>query len=293
LNVTVGVASQLSVAVAEPVLAGAVLAEHWIVIFAGQVITGAELSSTRIVCVHELEFPQSSVAIHVLEMVRSCGHAPPVMISVKPISSMPSQLSVAVAEPVAAGNVFAVQAMVTFAGQVITGGVSSWTSMSWRQVLELPQSSVDVHVLVIVCSTGQTPSRTVSLKVTVGLASQLSVAVALPVTAGNGLWSHCIVIFEGHVITGGKLSSTSMICRHVLELPQSSVARHVRLIVLSCGHAPAIVASVKVTVGVTSQLSVAVADPVFAGAVLAVHKMVTFPGQVMDGATLSSTMMVW
>jgi hypothetical protein len=49
LNVTVGVASQLSVAVAVPVLAGKVLAVHWIVTLAGQVIAGAPLSVTMIV----------------------------------------------------------------------------------------------------------------------------------------------------------------------------------------------------------------------------------------------------
>ena len=57
----------------------------------------------------------------------------------------------------------------------------------------------------------------------------------------------------------------------VLTFPQSSVADQVRVIVLSCGHAPPAVTSLNVTVGEVSQLSVAVAVPVFAGAVLAVH----------------------
>ena len=42
------------------------------------------------------------------------------------------------------------------------------------------------------------------------------------------------------------------------------------MIVLSCGQDPATVASVNVMVGVRSQ-SVAVAEPVFPGKVLAVH----------------------
>jgi hypothetical protein len=45
-------------------------------------------------------------------------------------------------------------------------------------------------------------------------------------------------------------------------------------------------------IGVPSQLSVAVAVPVFAGKVLAVHCMVTFAGHDITGAVLSSTMMV-
>src|SRR6187402_1014184 len=36
--------------------------------------------------------------------------------------------------------------------------------------------------------------------------------------------------------TGGVVSSTSIIWMQVLELPQASVATHVRLIVYSCGH---------------------------------------------------------
>lgn len=102
------------------------------------------------VCTHVLELPQSSVATHVRVMVLSCGQDAPVVISVKVISGAGSQLSVAVAVPVAGGKVLAVQAMVMFGGHVITGGVSSCTRIIWLQVLELPQSSVAFHVLVIV-----------------------------------------------------------------------------------------------------------------------------------------------
>ena len=41
------------------------------------------------------------------------------------------------------------------------------------------------------------------------------------------------------------------------------------------------------------QLSVAVALPVFAGRVFAVHAMVTFIGQVIAGARISWTLIVW
>jgi hypothetical protein len=52
VDVMVGVASQLSVAVAVPLLPpGIVLAVHSMVIFGGQkVITGGVLSSTKMVC---------------------------------------------------------------------------------------------------------------------------------------------------------------------------------------------------------------------------------------------------
>ena len=85
----------------------------------------------------------------------------------------------------------------------------------------------------IVYSCGQLPPTVASLKSTTGAPSQLSVAVADPVTAGKVFVPHSMVTFEGHAIPGARLSSTTMICVHVLELPQSSVATHVRVIVLS------------------------------------------------------------
>lgn len=72
-------------------------------------------------------------------------------------------------------------------------------------------------------------------------------------------------------MTGGVLSSRNIVWVHVLVLPQSSVATHVRVIVLSCGHVPPTVTSLKVKVRETSQLSVPVGVPVLAGNVLAEH----------------------
>lgn len=52
------------------------------------------------------------------------------------------------------------------------------------------------------------------------------------------------------------------------------------------------VTSVKVMIGAPSQLSVDVGLPVFAGKVLAEHRMVMLAGHVIAGATLSLTKMV-
>ena len=68
---TVGVMSQLSVEVAVPVLAGNVLAVHWIVILAGQVTDGTVLSSMVMVCTHVLTLLQISVAVQVRVMLYS------------------------------------------------------------------------------------------------------------------------------------------------------------------------------------------------------------------------------
>jgi hypothetical protein len=78
--------------------------------FGGQkVITGGVLSSTKMTCKQELEFPQSSVALHVLLIVYSCGHAPATVTSIDVMLTTGSQLSVAVAVPfVPPGAVLAV-----------------------------------------------------------------------------------------------------------------------------------------------------------------------------------------
>jgi hypothetical protein len=69
--------------------------------------------------------------------------------------------------------------------------------------------------------------------VTVGVASQLSLEVAVPVLAGAVLAVHWMVTFGGHTMDGAWLSSTNMVWAQVLVLPQSSVASQVRVIVLS------------------------------------------------------------
>jgi len=236
-----------------------------------------------------LKLPQSSVALQVRVIVRSCGQEPATVASLNVSAGVPSQLSVAVALPVLAGNVLAVHNIVILAGQVMAGAKLSSTNMVWLHVLVLPQSSVALQVRVIVRSCGQVPATVASVKVISGTASQLSVAVAVPVLAGNVLAVHWIVILAGQVITGPTLSSTNMVCAQLLEFPQSSVATHVRVMVRSCGQAPPVVISLNVIVGVGSQLSVAPAVPVLAGKVLAVQAMVILSGQSITGGVPSWT----
>jgi len=113
--------------------------------------------------------------------------------------------------PVAAGNVLVLHSMVTFAGQVIAGARLSSTKMIWLQVLELPQSSVACQVRVMVNSWGHIPGKEISLNVNVTDASHRSVAVGIPVAAGNVLVLHKIVMLIGHVIIGAVLSSTKIV----------------------------------------------------------------------------------
>ena len=106
---------QLSVAVAEPEARPI----HAIVIFAGQVITGGIRSPVVIVCTQVLVFPAASVAVQVRVMMF------PIVTSEEVTTTVSTQLSVAVAEPVAAGAVDPPQVTVAFAGQVIVGFVTS------------------------------------------------------------------------------------------------------------------------------------------------------------------------
>ena len=62
-------------------------------------------------------------------MVYACGQDPATVTFEEVMIGLPSQLSVAVAVPVVAGNVLDVQSMVTFAGQVISGTVVSTIQM--------------------------------------------------------------------------------------------------------------------------------------------------------------------
>ena len=125
VDVMAGVVSQLSVAEALPVLAGAVLAEHNIVMLAGHVMAGARLSSIKMTWLQVLKLPQSSCAFHVRVMVYSCGQLPATVASTKVMVAVASHMSVLVAVPVLAGNVLAVHRIVIFAGHVMAGATLS------------------------------------------------------------------------------------------------------------------------------------------------------------------------
>src|SRR6186713_488046 len=235
------------------------------------------------------EFPQSSVAVHVLVTVSSAGQVPGVVKSAKVIVTTASQASVAVAKPKVGVNG---QSIVSFGitGQVITGGVVSCTKMDALQVDEFPQSSVAVQVLVTVSSAGHVPGVVTSAKVIVTVASQASVAVANPKVGVNG---QSIVSFgiTGHVIKGAVVSCTKMDALQVDEFPQSSVAVQVLVTVSSAGHVPGVVTSAKVIVTSASQASVAVANPKVG---TAGQSIVSFgiTGQVITGAVVSCTRIV-
>ena len=117
-----GAGSQLSVAVALPVLVGSVLDVHNTVISGGQVMAGGCVSSIVISCTHVLVLPHVSVAVHVRVMEYSCGHDGEVVVTSAYVRfGDRSQLSLAVGSPVLSGKVESVHSMVTFGAQVIAG----------------------------------------------------------------------------------------------------------------------------------------------------------------------------
>ena len=100
-----------------------------------------------------------------------------------------SQLSVAVAVPVALGFVLEAHEIVIFEGQAITGGTLSIAVITCVHVLEFPQASVARQTRVIV-RRHTLPVMVVENTVGVTEEVQLSVAVAKPVLAGNVLAEH-------------------------------------------------------------------------------------------------------
>ena len=175
--------------------------------------------------------------------------------SLSVITTLP-QVSLPVATPLPALDSSAVHSIVTSAGTSSVGAVVSTTVMTWSPLVVLPQSSVTVHVRVIVSVFPQ-PASLESLEVTVTL-PQLSVPVADPVPAGLVSPVHSTVTSAGTTMLGAIVSTTLTVWAALAVLPQSSAAVNVRVIVSELPQ-PATLASLHVTSTSASQLSVAVA----------------------------------
>lgn len=144
----------------------------------------------------------------------------------------PAQLSVAVTLAILGAGTALAQLTVIGAGQVITGGVWSFTVMICVHSAKLPHTSVARYVLVIVYRFAQVWLLITSLIwVTVTTPPQLSVAITLAVLGAGTAEAQLTVTGAGQVITGGVWSFTVMICVHSAKLPHWSVARYVLVIV--------------------------------------------------------------
>jgi hypothetical protein len=238
------------------------------------------------VCVAVDELPHASVAVHVLVIENDPAHAPGVVTSLKVRVGLGSHRSVAVG---VAHDGVASQSIVEEAGSaLIAGGVTSCTLIVCVAVELLPHASVAVHVLVIENDPAHAPGVVTSLKVSAGLGSHRSVAVGV---VHDGVASQSIVVAAGSAdIAGGVTSCTLMVCVAVDELPHASVAVHVLVIENDPAHAPGVVTSLKVSVGLGSHRSVAV-GVVHDGA--ASQSIVVAPGrEEIAGGVTSCTLMV-
>src|SRR5436309_14855183 len=141
----------------------------------------------------------------------------------------PLQASMALALPVSAGSVDAVQTTLTLAGQVITGPSVSVTVMVWSQVDLFPQLSVAVQILVLSSSLFRSPGAVTSLWVILATPLQASMALALPVSAGSVETVQTRPTVAGQASTAPTASVTVMAWSQVEMLPQLSVAVQVRV----------------------------------------------------------------
>jgi hypothetical protein len=139
---------QLSLPVAVPRAPWSVASPHSTVASAGQSIEGAVVSTTAITWSQLVLLPHSSVDVH-LRVINSVLAQPLTVLSTEPMLTL-LQLSLPVAVPLAATLVSAGQSSTASAGQLIEGAVVSTTVITWRHLVLLPHSSVDVHVRSIV-----------------------------------------------------------------------------------------------------------------------------------------------
>ena len=120
---------------------------------------------------------------------------------------------------------------------------------------------------------------------------QASEAVAAPVTFVAVTAGYSSVMFVGQLIIGAVVSRTMIVCVQPELLPQRSVAVQRRAMVWLLPQ-PFVTKSTKVT-ETDPAASVAVATPVAFVVVIAGHSSVKFVGQVMTGAVVSCTVIVW
>ncbi len=165
-------------------------------------MTGAVTSCTLIVCIAVDELPHASVAVHVLVTLYEPAQAPLVVTSTEvSVKALPHA-----SEAVATANTGSDgQLMVDVAGSAaMTGAVMSCTLMVCDWVVELPQPSVAVHVLVTLYEPAHAPLVVTSTDVSENALPQASVAVAM---ANIGVAGQLIVVGDGNdAITGAVIS---------------------------------------------------------------------------------------
>jgi hypothetical protein len=179
---------------------------HSTVASSGQPIDGGVVSTIVIVCVQLAWLPQPSVAVHVRAIVPVLPQ-PAVNTSAWVMVGFP-QLSEPVAEPVPAGDVSPVHSTVALSGQLIDGGVVSFTVIVCVQMAKhvVPSSPIALTRYVRVIVVGQFPLEASPSQVTGPRFVLVHVEIAVQaVTSGGGTSpAHCTVTAAGQVRLGGQ-----------------------------------------------------------------------------------------
>jgi hypothetical protein len=197
------------------------------VTFAGQVIAGATLSLTVIVCEHVAVLLHASVARYVRVTVYLLVHETFDVTSLTKLTvTPPLQLSDAVTEPGAGCGTWPAHVTVEFAGHEINGATLSLTVMICEHVAVLLHASVALYVRVTVNLFAQLVLLVTSETcVTVTTPLQLSLVVTEVVLTAGMFDAQITVTGAGHEMNGATLSLTVIVCAHVAVLLHRSVAR--------------------------------------------------------------------
>ena len=180
----------------------AVVPTHTVLLAGCAVITGNCTSFTVTVKVQVAVIPQASVAMDVTVVV-PIGNTEPDAGALTTVTAPQLSVAVTVKFTTAVQEPTGVKTVI-LAGQVITGGVWSFTVMICVHSEKLPHTSVALYLLVRVNLFGQVWLVITSLIcVMVITPAQLSVAVTLAMFGAGTAEAQLTVIAAGQVITGG------------------------------------------------------------------------------------------
>ena len=293
-NATNGVAVQLSASSVTDVISFAGTSPiHSTFIADGFEAVGKVVSSIVMVWVTLIELPQSSVTLYVL-VITSGQLLPSETSDTNATNGVAVQLSASsVTDVISFAGTSPIHSTFIADGFEAVGGVTSSTVIVWVTLIELPQSSVTLYVLVI--TSGQLlPSETSDTNATNGVAVQLSASSVTDVISFAGTSPiHSTFIADGFEAVGGVTSSTVIVWVTLIELPQSSVTLYV-LVITSGQLLPSETSDTNATNGVAVQLSASsVTDVISFAGTSPIHSTFIADGFEAVGGVTSSTVIVW
>ena len=293
-NATNGVAVQLSASSVTDVISFAGTSPiHSTFIADGFEAVGKVVSSIVMVWVTLIELPQSSVTLYVL-VITSGQLLPSETSDTNATNGVAVQLSASsVTDVISFAGTSPIHSTFIADGFEAVGKVVSSIVMVWVTLIELPQSSVTLYVLVI--TSGQLlPSETSDTNATNGVAVQLSASSVTDVISFAGTSPiHSTFIADGFEAVGGVTSSTVIVWVTLIELPQSSVTLYV-LVITSGQLLPSETSDTNATNGVAVQLSASsVTDVISFAGTSPIHSTFIADGFEAVGGVTSSTVIVW